>query len=921
MKSIVLFVLTVFMTSALAAEPQNLVANGDFKQATGDKPDKWQTSGNEKDVIQTLRVVKNEDGTQYARLECTRCENKSPASHAMLAQVGMVNLVKGRMYEFSCRIRSEGLKGRSVSVALSDTKTWSNTGLSVSLPTGAAWRTHRRMFYASHDVGPTGRLQIWFTEPGTICVDDVKIVKCQLQDVEFTNLAPVSESKNLVFNSSFEVGAIGWSTLGMGVGWGDMAHLHGAVIESGGSHGKAFLRIPLGGDRTETLYFDYYEPVVRRELRPLAASRGWIKVDKGTDYTLSCNMRASVEGTPAVIGVSGSNPAGGSHEYKQSLQLTTDWKRYTFKFRPVQRYVFVFAGPMLEQEQNVNVDLDAMQLEKGDEATEYQPARTVEVAFGPDQIITVGRDMKMESYSSHDVGKEKMSGAIALHSFNHTATPAKVNVSFSVTDFEDKPVPLPAELFDVPANSSVDRRVNLPSDWRGYYRIRAVAEIYGKKISIGDVRLAIVPKPSVSDTVLGINHAFVSRNLIHLASLCGVTWYRDWTLKWQHIEPEKGKYRWEVGDQQIDRVLHEGVSVLPLLPPFPSADWSSEAPADLPVHGYPGIRLKQAFAPKDPVELACFIERAVTRYKDRIHIWEFLNEPVYTDYALPSRLLSHNGGKRYGPDDYVSLFKMAAAAMRKADPSCKVIGGFAGGPGTFTHEGIAAGLLEDVDIFNLHIYPGTRQPEGYVGDMDKLLALMETKGGRKPIWMTEFSYYGADDLPRKPFFPSKNNWAEDRLLESERQCADYTIRFYTVMLSRGLQKIFIHSGASSRVNRPNYECALFAEEGAPRKLFPALAVFTDLMGSKPVFAGERRFGDSGYVMAFETGTKSVLVLWKDDVDVRGSVSALASTGVKWMDLMGRSIISMPVKLSTSPVYILGPTGKGKELLQAIQYIP
>ncbi len=49
------------------------------------------------------------------------------------------------------------------------------------------------------------------------------------------------------------------------------------------------------------------------------------------------------------------------------------------------------------------------------------------------------------------------------------------------------------------------------------------------------------------------------------------------------------------------------------------------------------MRARQAWAPKDPQELADFIERAATRYKDRIHIWEFLNEPIYTDYALPAR--------------------------------------------------------------------------------------------------------------------------------------------------------------------------------------------------------------------------------------------------------------------------------------------
>jgi len=132
------------------------------------------------------------------------------------------------------------------------------------------------------------------------------------------------------------------------------------------------------------------------------------------------------------------------------------------------------------------------------------------------------------------------------------------------------------------------------------------------------VRLAIVPPRASQDSVCGINHAFATPDLIQSASKAGVSWYRDWSLKWQHMEPTKGTYHWELADAQIDRVLGQGCAVLPLLPPFPSADWSSEAPPGLASSGYPGVRARQAWAPKEPQELAEFIERAVSRYKDRI---------------------------------------------------------------------------------------------------------------------------------------------------------------------------------------------------------------------------------------------------------------------------------------------------------------
>ena len=201
--------------------------------------------------------------------------------------------------------------------------------------------------------------------------------------------------------------------------------------------------------------------------------------------------------------------------------------------------------------------------------------------------------------------------------------------------------------------------------------------------------------------------------------------------------------------------------------------------------------------------------------------------------------------------------------MREADPTCKVMGGIAGSPKTLTREVIEAGCLKHVDIFNLHIYPGKRVPESYAREMDELLAMMDAHGGRRPIWMTEFSYYGADNLPRHPFFPRANDWAEERLLDSERQCADYTVRFFLVMLSHGVEKVFLHSGASGQVNDPNFECALFDYGSVPRKLFAALAVLTNLLGERPVSVGESQLGELGHAAAFETGEQSVVALWSE----------------------------------------------------------
>ncbi|MGE5609974.1 MAG: hypothetical protein ACM359_12020, partial [Bacillota bacterium] len=191
-------------------------------------------------------------------------------------------------------------------------------------------------------------------------------------------------------------------------------------------------------------------------------------------------------------------------------------------------------------------------------------------------------------------------------------------------------------------------------------------------------------------------------------------------------------------------------------------------------------------------------------------------------------------------------------------------------------------------------------------------------GGRKRIWITEFAYYGTDDLPRRPFIPQANAWAEQRLLENERQCADYTVRFFVLMLSRGVQKVFIHSGSSGAINEPEFECPLFAYGATPRKLAPALATLTGLLGPAPSYVGERRLGNSGYCVAFETGRSSVLVLWQTEDSTAISIAAPATKDVSWLDTVGRTLTSPPSPLSSSPVYLIGQSGQAKDLLQTIQ---
>ncbi|MCX6899607.1 MAG: hypothetical protein NT105_13030 [Verrucomicrobia bacterium] len=741
----------------------------------------------------------------------------------------------------------------------------------------------------------------------------------------FTHTVTPLGGRNLVPNGSFEMGSAGWSSLGEGAGyknswaplvenWGNFDALHGAVVKSGAAHGRSFLRIQLGGKHTPVFNFDYFEPVNRRELRPLAANVGWIEVTPGAPYTLSLDMRASRDGVQRAFGVQNEDAGKGWDGARELVLhngvLTRQWKRYSHTFTPKHPFVFVLAGPNLTREKDVAVDVDAIQLEKGAQATAFTPRSDLEIGVMP-----------MEPAGVFIAGKP---ATLKIAAFNNAGVPARAHVRFKITDFADQPVELPDVEFEVSAKSAMEKLVTLPGVWRGFYRV--VAEWKSGDVQESRLlRVAIVPPRTTQETVLGINHAYPTPSLLALTKKAGVSWHRDWSLKWQHIEPARGQYHWEVSDPQINRIAAQRLNLMAMIP-FPSTDWNSSAPgldairAASPRYRNGGkgddqellVRARWAWPPRDVKELAVFSKTVVSRYKDQIRVWEFLNEPLFTTYSLPdfgfidpkSTLRSFTVG------DYLDLLRKVAPAIRAANPDVRVMGGPAMPPGgRYIQPMLEAGLLDNVDIFGLHDYPRFAKPETRIASFDNLLATMKAHGGPKPIWMTEFSYYGSDDLPRKPFVPIPGLWSEPQLL-SEKQAADYIIRYCAIFLGRGGEKIFLHSGCTGSVNKPGTESCMFAD-GAVRKVFPAMAVFTEMVGSSPKFVADR-IGDGAFIFAFETGKQAVLVLWDPDEKTTSRIPS----GAACKDLMGCAVAGPAVSLTGSPVYFVGPPGQAQELLVA-----
>ena len=210
---------------------------------------------------------------------------------------------------------------------------------------------------------------------------------------------------------------------------------------------------------------------------------------------------------------------------------------------------------------------------------------------------------------------------------------------------------------------------------RGFFRVRWAPEGGLPQ----DLRCAVIEPYGDGDSMFGMNHAYPSEFLLRLSHLAGVCWWRDWSVKWDTVQPQPGAFDFSIPDAQIDRVLDADGQVVVLLP-FPSAIWAAELDEEKIAeeagdNAYLKQRLPTSFKPRRLEDFAAYVRASVEHYGDRTNVYEILNEPLYTSYALPARF-------GHDIDDYLDLLRTAYETAKAADPDCLVVGGIGAGPDT-----------------------------------------------------------------------------------------------------------------------------------------------------------------------------------------------------------------------------------------------
>jgi polysaccharide biosynthesis protein PslG len=235
----------------------------------------------------------------------------------------------------------------------------------------------------------------------------------------------------------------------------------------------------------------------------------------------------------------------------------------------------------------------------------------------------------------------------------------------------------------------------------------------------------------------GADAALVKRQFDLMAAM-NVTWVRI-DLDWSAVESERGQFDWAYPDKIVDEAKAHRMKVLGVLTYTPA--WARSSTISDPTTA-------SHSRPDRSSDYARFARAAAERYAPRgVGTWEIWNEPNSSKFWPP----------RPDANEYGELFRVAAAAIRSADPDATLlVGGLApkytgpdGGisPTDYLEQLYGNGTAQLADGIAVHPYsfpalPTDMSPQTIVGgfkDLPALHKVTDKQGdGRKRIWITEF---------------------------------------------------------------------------------------------------------------------------------------------------------------------------------------
>ena len=427
----------------------------------------------------------------------------------------------------------------------------------------------------------------------------------------------------------------------------------------------------------------------------------------------------------------------------------------------------------------------------------------------------------------------------------------------------------------------------------------------------------VMPAPlaSVANSRFGLNTSNYLWASMHRH--LGIGWVRFENLKWPMVSPRQDFFKfdgvppWNVPhDDVMAGYRANGLSVLPFL--FQTADYASSAPAD--------SKRKDAFPPRDNALMADFVFQTVARYGSKKHpaqvlktvdkksglnlinTFEIWNEPNLTDPGW---------GPWVGTSaQYNEMFRVAAQAVKRADPNARVTNGGTAGIDIETMNTLLAPYadgkkpLDFVDILNVHYYSGRAAPEiatndpnadrsgrtegarTFEDDLRRLTNWRDTHKPQTPIWMTETGYDSAG-----PFGTD------------ERTQAARLPRVVMMALASGIEKVIVYRESGSTASMHAASGVLRNDDTLKPSWFTYATLIRELDGAQ---TGALRlpYPDPNVrLYAWTRGGETILSAWAIEGKANLSLKLGASIVTDAFGKAQQTNIAGALPLSVFPTYI------------------
>ncbi|MGB9595187.1 MAG: hypothetical protein ACPL7B_02800 [Candidatus Poribacteria bacterium] len=550
---------------------------------------------------------------------------------------------------------------------------------------------------------------------------------------------------------------------------------------------------------------------------------------------------------------------------KIALKSDSEWQRIKLTFLPN----IIGKAYAIKLEGKGTIWLDAMQVEAGNEATEYKSSLPCEVSLACPKSDTSNILVQF------DDEKPIIRYCVSGEAENSKLKVKVVNVYGDEKWIDDIPI---GKGF---LNYGEFRYDVFPNRPYGSFRIEAyVQNRDGEKISTdNEIVVHRLRRPhywmkDAPNSPFGVHTNSTVRHIL-MAKAVGANWTRLHDaggnyFMWYSLEPQKGQ--WIFYDKEINRYRRYGIKILAELGTAPK--WASFYQDVSKDHS---DYFDKFYQPKNLDDYANYVKTVAERYKGVIDAYDVWNEPwihAWWGVGYDEEKKAEHGGyvtSERPMEDFVKLMATAYKTAKSVDENNTILGfnttTMSAGRGNFSGDEWTRGVLEsgglnfcdvicyhDYTVDNLG-YPNDASEKGFkmaFGAIEEILGKIP-----KPVWMTE----GLSTMLKNGagFY---NHTIPYISLEDVIDTSDNLCRYVVSHLGLGVKKVFLYSmGSHSYFPEDSliqYRL-LVTEEGF---LHPSGSAFSNMAWhlEDMNFVKRLTLADGVYAYIFEGQNKAVAVL-------------------------------------------------------------